>query len=158
MPNNAIDEGRLGELPEDFLSERALREPMVGPVQHLRRIIGAAPTNIPGNFPGQYLNRNKFATYPFTAELAAAKIVTANIRRVYLLVQNNSATEMFVNFGSNPTLTNAFIIPGGGSQEFIGANTGEGGGFCPWDDVYILGDVGGQAGIAGEGTFPPLGA
>jgi hypothetical protein len=100
----------------------------------------------------EYVNNYKYSPYPFLAQLVATKIITANQRRVYLLIQNKSASSIFVNYGTVPTAFNAFEIVAGGSQEFIG---GQHGPFCPADDVYVLGGGADLECMASEGSYIP---
>jgi len=147
----------LGELPEDLLNDRAIRPPVFSPM--VRDFapgnvptIGPAPSNMPGQ--GVWMNPYKFVTYPLNAtNTGALKIVTANQRRTYLLLQNKSAGAVFVNFGTNPTPVNSFTVAAGGSLEFIGG--ADGGAFCPLEDVYVLGTAAVQVVVAGEGYRLP---
>lgn len=144
---------RLGELPEDLMSDRAIRQPMFSPAIRdfapgQAPVIGPPSSNMPSAAP--WMNPYKFVTYPLAATSAGAqKIVTANLRRTYLLIQNKDAAEVYANFGTNPTVDNSFTISGGGSLEFIGGS--DGGAFCPVEDVYILGSAVDQIVVAGEG-------
>lgn len=145
--------GTMGELPEDIMNDRAIRGPMFGPsirdfAPGYAPVIGPTPSNMPGT--SAWLNPYKFVTYPLLASSAGAlKIVTANLRRAYLLVQNKDVAEIYINFGTNPTIANSFTIAGGGAQEFVGGS--DGGAFCPQEDVYVLGSTAAQIVVAGEG-------
>jgi hypothetical protein len=151
------ERGDLGELPEDLMSERAIRDPILSPlISHFTPGQTIGPVGAPQNFPvfgteTGFVNRYKYAPYPFLAQLAAQKIITANNRRVYLLIQNKSTGSMFVNFGTIASAFNSFTLVAGASIEFIGGE--KGGAFCPADDVYVLGTVANQSGMASEGSL-----
>lgn len=81
----------------------------------------------------------------------AIRLLAANVRRYYLLIQNASAADvMFIGFGSAPTVTSGFgLIPG--------AAAGGGGSLLcdymvPTDDVYAL-CAAAANGVCGEGVL-----
>jgi hypothetical protein len=111
-------------------------------------------SNVPTINTTGYVNPYKYAPYPFLAQLAPQKIITANMRRVYLLIQNKSAGNVFVNFGTTPSAFNSFTLVPGASIEFVGGATG--GAFCPSDDVYALGAAANLSCMASEGTIISL--
>jgi hypothetical protein len=153
---NAVQEQYLGELPEDFLSERSLREPIMSPM-----IREFAPGTSPLVGPDPSLpipvaaNNYKSAMYPFLSALASTKVVPANPYRAFLLIQNNDAVNaVFVNFGADASLTNALRIVANGNLAFAGGS--KGGSFCPLEDVYIIGAAAGSPCIVMEGlTYTP---
>lgn len=149
---NAVQEQHLGELPEDFLSERALREPIMSPMIRefapgTSPLMGPDP-RIPVPVPS---NNYKSAMYPFVSQVVSTKVVPANPYRAFLLIQNNdvAANAIFVNFGADANLKNALKIIGGGNLVFEGG--AKGGVFCPLEDVYIIGAVANSACVVMEG-------
>lgn len=152
MAGNAVQEQHLGELPEEFLSERALREPIMSPM--IREFApGTSPLMGPDpRFPIPVPSNNyKSAMYPFVSQAVSTKVVPANPYRAYLLIQNNDGggNSIFVNFGADASLTNALQVIDGGNIVFEGG--GKGGVFCPLEDVYIIGAVAGSACVVMEG-------
>jgi hypothetical protein len=152
MAGNAVQEQHLGELPEEFMSERAIREPIMSPMIRefapgTSPLVGPDPT-IPAPVPS---NNYKSAMYPFISQLVSTKVVPANPYRAFLIVQNNdvAANFIFVNFGADASLTNALRIAGGGNLVFEGG--GKGGSFCPPEDMYIIGLVAGSPCVVMEG-------
>lgn len=129
----------LGGLPEDIAAERSI---------HGKRILD------PGTFLAtDWINRNTLSLFPFTIGLTAERILPSNPLRTYLIVQNKSASNIFINFGQNPTAFASIIIFPSGNYELIGGATG--GAFSPQDDIYILGAAAGLNGVAGEGLWTP---
>ena len=98
-----------------------------------------------------WTNRYKFTLFPIRAEIVASRELPANPLRCYLIVQNKSAGVIFVNFGQNPTEFASIEIAAGGNYIFEGG--GQGGAFCPPDDVYILGSAAALDGAIGEGLW-----
>ena len=140
---NAIDEqrmGGLGDLPEELTHERRIR----GPISSA--MTGAAN---PEDFQEGRANPFKSAVYPFIAQITSEKALPANPYRAYLLVQNNSASAIFINFGMNATATNAIQVAAGGNLIFEGGTRG--GSFVPAEDVYILGAAANLACVVMEG-------
>lgn len=133
MPGNA-----LGQLPQ----ARFQRGPIVG--QMLPEV------------EGDYINPYTAAQYSFNAGLVATRIVAANMRRTYLLLQNLEAAggnPIYVGVGVEPTIANGFLIaPDGGFIEFIGGAGG--GGYCPRSDIYVI-STGPAIGVALEGGMIP---
>lgn len=129
----------LGELTEEISQERSI---------HGKRILD------PGSmFVTDWINRNTLSLFPFTIGVAAERILPANPLRTYLIVQNKSASNIFINFGQNPSAFASIRIIAGGNYELIGGATG--GAFSPQDDIYILGSAAGLDGVAGEGLWMP---
>lgn len=132
-PGNA-----LGQLPQN----RFQRGPIVG--QMLPEV------------EGDYVNPYTSAQFSFNAGLVATRIVAANMRRTYLLVQNLEAAggnPIYVGIGVEPTIANGFLIaPDGGFIEFIGGAGG--GGYCPRSDIYVI-STGAAIGVALEGGMIP---
>jgi hypothetical protein len=98
-----------------------------------------------------WVNRYTLSLFPFTAGLTALRILPANPMRTYLLIQNTSASNMFVNFGQNATpIAGIRIIPGGNYEQLGGAPAGA---FIAPDDVYILGAAASLSGVIAEGLW-----
>jgi hypothetical protein len=149
IAGNAIDEQHLGELPEDFMSERLSRNPILSPrvTQYAQ---GSAPTFAPGSST-MGLPRYRSSITPFIAGVTSQKAVPANPQRAFLLIQNNNGggNKIFVNFGSDANALNSIVIIDGGNAVFEGGDVG--GSFVPQEDVYILGQAAGLACIVMEG-------
>lgn len=132
-PGNA-----LGQLPQT----RFQRGPIVG--QMLPEV------------EGDYVNPYTSAQYSFNAGLVATRIVAANMRRTYLLVQNLEAAggnPIYVGVGVEPTIASGFLIaPDGGFIEFIGGANG--GGYCPRQDIFVI-SIGAAIGVVLEGGMIP---
>lgn len=103
-----------------------------------------------------WTNRYTAASFPFTVDDGENKrVLPANPRRTYLLVQNKDGTNvMFIDFGKNPT-PQSVQITAGGNYEFIGGSIKAGGGspFVPKDDIYVRGTLNGQEGVVVEGII-----
>lgn len=56
---------------------------------------------------------NRFTSSSFTADSNARVLIGSNQRRNYLLIQNNGTVNIFVGFGTVPSLSgnNALILP-----------------------------------------------
>lgn len=81
------------------------------------------------------------------AGATAEDVFAANKGRQYLLVQNNSAGDLWVNFGSDAVQTQPSIkLVSGASVEFSAAGTG----VVPTARVSIIGATLGQAYTAKE--------
>lgn len=150
IAGNAVEEQSrgLGELPEDLMYERMIRQPMLSPwlSDH-----GTNPTIGPGFSAPPPTNNYKSATYAFNATTTSQKVVPANPFRAFLLIQNNDAANaIFVNFGSDATAVNAIKVIAGGNLIFEGG--GDGGVFVPSEDVYILAAAGTIACVVMEGV------
>lgn len=156
--NSGVAEQRqaLGELPEDIMSDRALRPPMVSPM-----ITDFAPGTVPTRTVGPMAAgggwKNHYKTVPYAYVSAAAgegvRIMTANSRRSYLLIQNRSGGPIYIGYGYVPTILNGIEITSGGNQEFAGGAPS--GAFCPAEDVFILSSAAAQVVIAIEGYYMP---
>jgi hypothetical protein len=151
-PGNAVQE-QLGELPEDLMSERIMRPPVLSP-----RLVQLAPgqpaTFIPGAMGPPPLPRYKSSITPFVAQVASAKALPANSLRAFLLVQNNDGTgnSIFVNFGSDANSTNSLVVIDGGNVVFTGGGP-TGGAFVPLEDVYISSQGANSACVVMEGLM-----
>lgn len=129
----------LAGLPADLESERSIKG---------KRILNPGAMVVT-----DWLNRNTLSLFPFSIGTTALRILPANPLRTYLIVQNKSAANIFINFGQNPTAFSSIIIFPSGNYELIGGATG--GAFSPQDDVYILGAAASLDGVAGEGLWTP---
>jgi len=129
----------LGQLPQTRLQ----RGPIVGQMMPEEE--------------GDYVNPYTSAQFSFNASLVATRVVTANMRRTYLLIQNLEAAggnPIYVGVGVEPSIGNGFVIaPDGGYIEFIGG--ADGGGFCPRSDIYVV-SIGAAIGVVLEGGMIPL--
>lgn len=98
-----------------------------------------------------WVNRYTLSLFPFSAGLTSVRVLPANPMRTYLIIQNTSASNMFVNFGQNATLIAGLrIIPGGNYEQLGGAPAGS---FITPDDIYILGAAAGLSGVIAEGLW-----
>ena len=98
-----------------------------------------------------WVNRYTLSLFPFTAGITSVRILPANPMRTYLIVQNTSASNMFINFGQNATLIAGLrIVPGGNYEQLGGAPAGS---FITPDDIYILGAAAGLSGVVAEGLW-----
>lgn len=155
LAGNAIDEqrgagGGMGELPEDLMSERLMRDPIFSP--RVAYLPGKGAVIVPPNNAGTggtISPRYKSSVIPFVAQLASTKVINGNPLRAYLLVQNNSGSSIFVNFGADASATNGIQVVAAGNLIFEGGN--DGGSFVPQEDVYILGAAAGLACVVMEG-------
>lgn len=96
-----------------------------------------------------WVNRSTQANTPFIVGTVGIRVLPANPRRTYLLIQNKSADVMYLNFGQQADLYNGIQISAGGAYELIGGATG--GSHCPFDDVFVLGGSSDLAGVVTEG-------
>jgi hypothetical protein len=142
MAGNAVQEQNLGEVPEDLMSERALRYPVISPA-----IREFAPGTSPlVGAPAQPYGVSPFksAQYAFVASTASQKVIPANPYRVFVLIQNNdgSGNAIFVGFGGDATAISGLKVIDGGNISFSGGSQPHNFGtqpFCPTEDIYILG-------------------
>lgn len=161
--NSGVSEQRqaLGELPEDLMSDRAIRPPMVSPI-----ITDFAPGTLPGGGTrapiigptragGGWANNYKSVPYAYVSSAAGegVRLMTANSRRAYLLIQNRSGGPVYIGYGYVPTTLNGIELTAGGSQEFAGGAPS--GAFTPPEDIFILSSAAGQTVIAMEGYYLP---
>ena len=102
-----------------------------------------------------WINRYSLSTFAFTAGIVSDRKLPANPLRTYLLIQNNSAGVMFVNFGTEATAISGIQIIAGGN--YIMEGGAPAGAFVAPNDVYILGSAGNLAGVIGQGLWQSLG-
>lgn len=127
---------QLGELPSPIRAEREIQG---------KRILD------PGaGFAPDWENPYSQSNFPFTIGTASQRIIPDNPLRCYLIIQNKSGGNLFVNFGQNATVFNGIQIIAGGNYELIGGS--QGGAFCPADGIYIVGDAAGLDGVLSEGV------
>jgi hypothetical protein len=97
-----------------------------------REIFGVAVPKGNANRP-PWLNKGTQSNTPFSVDTLSIRILPANPRRRYLIIQNKSADVMYINFGQLADIYNGIQISAGGAYELIGG--GPGGSFVPSDDV-----------------------
>lgn len=116
-----------------------------------------------GGIAGDYYNIDTSTIFPFTAGLVSIQIIPMNPLRVYLVVQNTSAANIFINFGQAATLTNALRLPAaafyeqvgvGGGRNVSGSISNYGGSFITSDSLHIIGSAAGLSGVVIEGIRP----
>lgn len=76
---------------------------------------------------------NRFTSSSFTSDANARVLIGSNPRRNYLLIQNNGTVDIFVGFGTVPTLSgnNAVILPPNAGITFEN-------GIAPNNDVSVV--------------------
>lgn len=127
----------LAGLPESLESERSIQG---------KRILD------PGaGFAPDWENKYTQSNFPFTVGTTSIRVIPDNPLRCYLLIQNKSGGNMYVNFGQNATIYNGIQIVTIGNYELIGG--ARGGSFCPADGIYIIGDAAGLDGVVTEGVL-----
>jgi len=82
------------------------------------------------------VNNVSFTPFGVTMTGISQQILPGNRRRVYLMLQNNSASPVHVGFGSavNGNLSNAYTISAGGFYELDVT--------VPYNTVYVTGGAG----------------
>lgn len=63
--------------------------------------------------------RGKFSTSLINVTDVSRQPLNANPRRVYLIIQNNGANDVYVNFANKATLGNIRIIPSGNYEPIV---------------------------------------
>lgn len=135
------DNPGLGELPESLLRERKPQG---------RRIFD------PGaGFVSDWINRYTASNFPFIVGTASVQIIPANPLRTFLLIQNKSASSMYLSFGQSATVFNGIEIVAGGNATYDGGATG--GSFAPGDSVHVLGAAANLTGVVQEGIILAIG-
>ena len=69
---------------------------------------------------GKQPQSGAFTNVNATVTNASAQLLAANANRQYLLIQNNGAGDIYVNFGAAATLANGIKIAAGGAFELPG--------------------------------------
>ncbi len=119
-----------------------------------------------GGVAGDYYNIDTSTIFPFITAAVSQQIIPMNPLRVYLVIQNTSAADIFINFGQSATLTNALRLPAGGFYEQVGVGGGRnvsatisnmGGSFITSDSLHIIGSAAGLSGVVIEGIRPAFG-
>ena len=90
-----------------------------------------------------------FFTSPWTVfALLPTLLMSDNDRRIYLLVQNNGADDVYVSFQGVATVNSGVLVPSGGGsyQPFI----------APHSSVYIVAAHTQSSGVSVEGTLQSL--
>lgn len=107
-------------------------------------------------YEGGYVNPYTAAQYSFNAGLVSVRIMAANLRRTYMLIQNLEpvgGNPIYIGIGVEPTIANGFLLaPDGGWLEFIGGASG--GSYCPRVEIYAI-STGPAIGVALEGGMIP---
>ena len=88
-------------------------------------------------------NNVNFLNQPFIAQTTSIQILQANLSRVYLLIQNNSAGIMYLVFNNSANLFNGVQIPSGGNYEPY---------IAPFSGIYIIGSAVNLNGVVIEGV------
>lgn len=88
-------------------------------------------------------NTTNFLNLPFIVGTTSLQVLQANLSRVYLLIQNNSAGTMYVVFNNNANIVAGIQIPAGGNYEPY---------IAPYSGIYIIGSAVTLAGVAVEGV------
>ena len=125
----------VGELPEDY-------------EQQGKEIFGALRRR---RAKGEYSNPYTQVNIPFVTDGTSQRVLPANPRRTYLIVQNKGADFIYVNFSQAATTDNGLRIIAGGNYEIIGGE--DGGSHVPRDDVFVLGAVAGLNCVVSEGMI-----
>jgi len=91
---------------------------------HSQQKSGLPPTmpsiNKPGNSKSLSKNQQTDGTvFPFTAGLESSQIVNENKRRNYLIIQNNGASNIYVNFKAKATINHIKIVSGGNYEPWV---------------------------------------
>jgi len=84
------------------------------------------------------------STLIITAPITPQQVFAASTRK-YLLIQNNSDTDMRIAFGTNPTVTQGILLPANGGG-FVAED-----GFVPDQQVNIICSANGKAFYAIQG-------
>lgn len=109
---------QLNDLPENLYSE-FIERPQARPDIEMGR-----PRNI--------ALRGRFSSYIINAVDNSNQVLNANPRRIYLIIQNNGANPVYVNFGNKATPGNITIIASGNYEPVV----------CPIDSVNLICDAG----------------
>lgn len=106
----------IGRLPRHAYDPRVL--PKVG-----------VPTALENMVPYEYVtSRGRFSAIPITVTTTSTQFVDYDEKRIYLMIQNRGANDIFVNFGNQST-TSFVSIPPGGNYEFY---------IIPIDDIHLV--------------------
>jgi hypothetical protein len=95
----------VGEIPQNLRPE------------HIERASRPKDPNIMR--PRNIALRGKFSSTVVNATDAAKTPLSANDKRVYLIVQNNGTNDVFINFGNKATVGNIKIIAGGNYEPVV---------------------------------------
>ncbi len=100
---------------------------------------------------GRWFNPYHAVVMPFTISLESERIISGNVHRAYVLIQNLDATEdMWVNFGNPAVAGSSVLLIPLGNYEFIGGAMG--GPFSPADSVHVVGTTAEQRGVIVQGV------
>jgi len=111
---------QLGDLPQDIGSDhQQLFSPQTGEAGQERGGSGVpgwarwlAGVLVPNLFPAL-----KFSVRPFIAGVESVELVGGKKTRRYLLIQNNSTADLYVNFGQDAVPISSIKIAAGGYYE-----------------------------------------
>ena len=122
---------RLGELPDELFRVPAVQLPASPGVETSRNLRRR------GNFSSAFVH--------VTGD-GKRRVLSMNVRRVYLIIYNNDATNaLWINLSVPAAVNQCLRIPPGGNWEPW---------FAPINDVYLVGDVVGQTCVLMEGSDP----
>lgn len=114
----------LGEIPQNIRPEYVeTTRPMP------RRDLGR---------PRDIALRGKFSTSLINVVDTSKQPLNSNPRRVYLIIQNNGANDVYVNFANKATPGNLKIIPNGYYEPLV----------APIDSLNVICDPGNSSNIA----------
>jgi hypothetical protein len=95
------------------------------------RFVGPTPKDVKSRIP-VVPETTTFTNTGFVVQTASQLLTTGNPFRSYLLIQNKSASNIFVSFGKSADTFNGVLIEAGGNYEpFI----------VPVNDVYVIGSA-----------------
>jgi len=85
------------------------------------------------NPPRAVVRRGKFASQlSNVGDNSSQPVLNSNDKRVYLLVQNNGTSDVFINFANKATQGNIKIIAGGNYEPSV----------APIDSIYLVSETG----------------
>lgn len=108
----------IGEIPQNLRPERNARS-------------GRSPERKKNYIP--VVRRGRFASQISQVNDSSSKpVLNQNDLRNYLVIQNNGATDVFINFGNKATTGNIRIIAGGNYEPLI----------APTNSIYLVSNTG----------------
>lgn len=135
-PQNATD------LPSDVSTS------FMQPSQASGYSVSATPTSRPTSQNQlQNFESFRFSSSTFTSQVTAQLMLGANIRRKYLLIQNNSINTIYIGFGTKPNNNgvNALVLPPNAGISFENK-------VVPNNDVFVISPLPSQITIV-EGSI-----
>lgn len=112
---------RLGDLPADLQTKHDRHMPVAVTRRDPRMSQGAAR---PGQQPA--LVPVRLASWHFVTVAASKQYLSARENRRYLLIQNNSAADLWANYSADAGNSVGIKIVSGGSQELWASMFGDG--------------------------------